>query len=162
MKLPIMKKIQITTLPSAQCFSGMVGCLSHGRGGTTVQLGCRWNSVNFSVPLQDMVLHFYWHCQSQASCNQVLSPTMLTKTCEMTLYSHYMPVYCHALIFCMHKLCTWVSYYHLWFKIRHQLCTFASTVSSSIELSITPPFNSYVFIIGIDNHAYRCMDSNIK
>ena len=65
-------------------------------------------------------------------------------------------------ILCSHKSIAQLPYHHMCFKTRQQLCNFASIVSSCIEHCIMPPFDSDVFIIGVDNHVYRCMDSNIN
>ena len=77
-------------------------------------------------------------------------------------YCLQLPVYCHVPIMCSHKYCTGCTHRHLWFKTRQHLCSFASTVLSSIKPCIMPPFDSYAFIIGVDNHASRCMDSNLN
>ena len=42
-----------------------------------------------------------------------------------------------------------------------QLFSFASAVWSSIKTCILPPLDSDAFIIGVDNLASRCIDSNI-
>ena len=75
------------------------------------------------------------------------------KFTKWTPQCHQMPVYCHVSIFCSQKPCTCLSHHHLQFKTRKHLCSPASTVSYGIKPCIMPPFNSDVFIIGVESHA---------
>ena len=86
----------------------------------------------------------FWHCKSVAPNNQALYLIMLYQVHQEDI------------------LCTWLSHCHLYFKTRLHSWIFTSTVLSGFKPCIIPMFNSDVFIIGVDNHASRCMDSNIS
>ena len=98
-----------------------------------------------------------WH-HAMKYCSKL----WLLKSIKRMPYHLGLPVYCHVPIMHSHKYCSQLTWHHLQFKTWKHLCSFASTVSSGIEPCIMPPFDSDAFIIGVDKHASRCMDSNMN